>query len=390
MQVRRHNSASKQKRRGFTLIELLVVISIIATLMSLILPAIQNAREAGRRTQCLNNIRNVTVAALNFASANKSRLPALSYYPFGNHDADDGTTPEQSFEGRSWVVELLPYMDQQGTYDRWDKDAEWTNTSNFNNSSLASNLYIEALACPNDESAFQTPGGLSYVANAGFGDGVTASRDNLDSSGNVAIEHHFLVEPFDWDDDATVAAPDNTEQTITKGTGVFWCEFEAGGSITTAQAQASRNSSASIGKIYDGSSNTLMFGENLNAGITNWANPDPNGCAFVLPLTAASVGDGRASATSEHSMADISNAVNATTSPFPNQQKSGPDGQRPYLNSLHPGVVVVSFCDGSASTLNESIDENVYCQLMTSDGTRIRLTSDPEYVPEDPLSSDGF
>ncbi len=81
MQSRRHTAASKKTRRGFTLIELLVVISIIATLMSLILPAIQNAREAGRRTQCLNNIRNVTVATLNFASSNKSRLPALGYFP---------------------------------------------------------------------------------------------------------------------------------------------------------------------------------------------------------------------------------------------------------------------------------------------------------------------
>ena len=69
MQSRRHTAASRKTRRGFTLIELLVVISIIATLMSLILPAIQNAREAGRRTQCLNNIRNVTVACLNFASS---------------------------------------------------------------------------------------------------------------------------------------------------------------------------------------------------------------------------------------------------------------------------------------------------------------------------------
>ena len=62
MQSRRHTAASKKTRRGFTLIELLVVISIIATLMSLILPAIQNAREAGRRTQCLNNIRNALAA----------------------------------------------------------------------------------------------------------------------------------------------------------------------------------------------------------------------------------------------------------------------------------------------------------------------------------------
>ncbi|MCA9086300.1 MAG: DUF1559 domain-containing protein, partial [Planctomycetaceae bacterium] len=124
MQSRRTHQASKQRRRGFTLIELLVVISIIATLMSLILPAIQNAREAGRRTQCLNNIRNVTVAALNFASSNKSRLPALAYYV-----DNPATTTADNMGQRSWVVELLPYMDQQGTYDRWNKTVAWNDNS---------------------------------------------------------------------------------------------------------------------------------------------------------------------------------------------------------------------------------------------------------------------
>ncbi len=94
------------RRGGFTLIELLVVISIIATLMSLILPAIQNAREAGRRTQCLNNIRNVTVACMNFASSSpRGHVPNLSSYP---RNPTGAGFPPPFMEGHSWVVEILP------------------------------------------------------------------------------------------------------------------------------------------------------------------------------------------------------------------------------------------------------------------------------------------
>jgi prepilin-type N-terminal cleavage/methylation domain-containing protein len=74
MLARRPRAQRASSRRGFTLIELLVVISIIATLAALILPAIQNARETARRTECLNHIRNLGVAATSFETG-RGRLP---------------------------------------------------------------------------------------------------------------------------------------------------------------------------------------------------------------------------------------------------------------------------------------------------------------------------
>lgn len=376
MQSRRPITASK-KRRGFTLIELLVVISIIATLMSLILPAIQSAREAGRRTQCLNNIRNVTLAAVTYASSNKSRLPALSYFI-----QNPGASTRTHQNGRSLFVDLLPYLDQQGTYDRWVKTRAYNSTfmapgTTWSNDSLARDLYVEAFACPNDESAFATAGGLSYVANAGFG---SSSAD----SNNNNLRHTFVAEEFNWNSAAnmivndwptfTDAPPldgmvdkDETDRTVTQATGVFWSEWE--------HIPATKNGSATLGKIYDGTSNTMMFGENLNAvGDSTWADPRTRRIAFMLPLTAANVDN-----------TTLNNPVPVVSgNPWINKSKTGPESQRPYLNSNHPGIVVISMCDGGARTLSEDIDKNIYCQLMTPGATRLRSG----ISAEDPLSGD--
>ena len=106
----------RSSRMGFTLIELLVVISIIAVLASLILPGIQNAREAARRAQCLNHMRNVNMALHSYATVHNEHLPYLRNDPFlGNNDSiNSGTTSVPVINAVPWPVDLLPYIEQRG------------------------------------------------------------------------------------------------------------------------------------------------------------------------------------------------------------------------------------------------------------------------------------
>lgn len=106
-------------RRAFTLVELLVVIAIIAMLVTLLLPAVQSAREAARRTQCINNVRQICLGMLNFHDTK-------GHFPHGNYNLIDGTgsTPEPyngKQDRRCWFHDMLPYVEEQALYDQFDE-----------------------------------------------------------------------------------------------------------------------------------------------------------------------------------------------------------------------------------------------------------------------------
>jgi prepilin-type N-terminal cleavage/methylation domain-containing protein/prepilin-type processing-associated H-X9-DG protein len=145
-----------QKRRGFTLIELLVVIAIIAVLIALLLPAVQAAREAARRGQCTNNLKQIGLAMANYVSANVY-LPPVSVDPPSL--SWGGSTPQipEPYQNYSPHVRLLPYLEQQAAYSSWNHNfgARWNSPGgstpqygNINQTVLT--LTLSTFLCPSD------------------------------------------------------------------------------------------------------------------------------------------------------------------------------------------------------------------------------------------------
>jgi prepilin-type N-terminal cleavage/methylation domain-containing protein/prepilin-type processing-associated H-X9-DG protein len=127
------------RRRGFTLIELLVVIAIIATLIGLLLPAVQKVREAANRMRCLNNLKQLALAAHHYHDAT-GRFPGGARLP-----VDVGGTPSG---GTNLWVELLPYFEQGNLYKKWDSNDNRNNVAGGRDAAQAQ--LISILLCPSD------------------------------------------------------------------------------------------------------------------------------------------------------------------------------------------------------------------------------------------------
>ncbi len=156
------------RRNGFTLIELLVVIAIIAILVSLLLPAVQQAREAARRSQCVNNLKQLALALHNY-EGQYQKTPLHMHRGAG--DFDSGTAGASG--NLSWYYGMLPFMDQDPLYRSIDSanSKGWSNFVNQTNTvGIAARATVPTFLCPSEsEVNVNVPGvaNFSYVGNAG-------------------------------------------------------------------------------------------------------------------------------------------------------------------------------------------------------------------------------
>jgi prepilin-type N-terminal cleavage/methylation domain-containing protein/prepilin-type processing-associated H-X9-DG protein len=337
-------------RKGFTLVEMLVVITIIATLMSMLLPAVQSAREAGRSVNCRANLKNLQAATDNFEQAN-------SQYP-GYQNAI-GTAKDAlgnpAVKG-SWAVALLPYLDASAVHDTWTASPPTMQV-----------VYLEVLTCPSDGSeASRGFPALSYVANAGYGGTVQDDGTHVavDSIYDGVFLDRFNDPSLPYDD----RKPNLHKDTISDGT-----QF----TLLFSENMHETRQPGAKGGILVNRANTWTAIEGIDGAA--WYVDDPTNPTGPAETISAK----RYTVFVWHDVLDPGNwrGINGDKfNAYVDNDVPGNNAARP--GSFHPGGVNVVFAGGNARFLSEAIDYRVYQQLCTTYDKKSRLKN--LYPPSGP------
>ncbi len=301
----------RNARRGFTLIELLVVIAIIAVLIALLLPAVQAAREAARRAQCVNNLKQLGLAAANYESA-------YGTYPIGSHF--QYFPPYGCYtESQGAFVSMLGQLEQQSLY----------NAYNFGmNVYMAANgtIYgtgLSALWCPSD------PGITRTVVGAVASD---VASENVRFTSYGGCTGTWDPEPANY---GAYTVPPALPQSVPQVAAI----------IAAMNGVFRYQSSTKISDITDGTSNTILFAERSN---------------FKLTKTSG----GQAEADNWFWWADGVESDTLFTTLFPINPENKialtsdeyTDSYAQSASSMHPGGANFAFADGSVRFLKETIN----------------------------------
>ncbi len=292
-------------RRGFTLIELLVVIAIIAILIALLLPAVQQAREAARRSQCKNNLKQLGIAMHNYVDVNK-------LLPIGAM----GANACGSQSGSVWMRGILPYIEQDALAKRWRHDLCYTIGTN---NPIIQTL-LPALTCPSD-----TP---SRTWNA------TPNYNYAVNLGNTTVDR---VTPFNGVTFALAPFHKNT------------------GSVTGI--------ARSLSEIRDGTSSTLLLGEIRQGPAV--AVTDLRGLIWYGDHVGFTAHYSPNSSSPDNLNAGFCGGAPAAATGMPCQGTTAAAPLNFSARSQHTGGVHVLMADGTTRFINNTIDINTWRGLST-------------------------
>jgi prepilin-type N-terminal cleavage/methylation domain-containing protein len=322
--------------RGFTLVELLVVIAIIGILVALLLPAIQAAREAARRAQCQSNIKNVALAVLNYESAKKVLPVGMSFNPA----LRDAISYGLRRYGPNWIIEILPYLEEQALYDKFELNLPINNNTSSARNREARGRQIPVLMCPSDPN-----NQVLYVGT--YGPALTMQHgDNwarTNYAGNAGRADIWPDGP-DRDNDRYMTGADS-----------------AGWLDDCKRGVMGPNASVKLGQITDGTTNTIMIGE-IRAGLTEndargiWA------MGHAGPSLLAGYGAG-----GDDNGPNVCNAVHREDDVFSDTcgdkfaasicMSCDPDYfAQATVRSVHTGGAYLAMCDGSVQFVSDDIE----------------------------------
>jgi prepilin-type N-terminal cleavage/methylation domain-containing protein len=323
---------STHRKRGFTLVELLVVIAIIGVLIGLLLPAIQAAREAGRRMTCSNNQHQLAIAMHNYMDVQKSFPGFRNNVPPAVPDKTKVPTPA------SWVVVLLPFMDGKDKYDYWSQNIYGDPTLVFDAKYSNQNAgLISTLVCPSTRGSQDN---LSYGVNTGQNSHASgASADPQQGTSSIVTLPPFIS--------------NRQEEGL--------CLDQYVNPLVAPVRGVPAKVSIDYVDTKDGTSCTILLGENNNNAfrIANnvhvfWnhiegANATDYADAGKIADTAEKLGINWKGLTPLPASAGVSNAFAASAK----------------ISSFHTGsIVMVAFCDANVNSLRTDIDPDVFARLM--------------------------